>query len=181
MNKYSEKEIIKLRIMLKIFYIFRKNNSKALVTLFNTIILYFLALFLLNYSMFGTILLTCVTIRTFIIFHDCGHRSFLKNLNYNRYLAKFLSTFVMQSAETWRSGHNHHHHNTHGNRNLIDYTKTVISLEEYNKYNICSKYLYLFLRNPPVFFTAIPFYIFFIKNLMDFNYLLKIFVTFMYY
>jgi omega-6 fatty acid desaturase (delta-12 desaturase) len=172
-NIYSKEDIIDIKKYVKKYTTYHDINSiKALITLFNTFLLYCFSLILMKYSIIGIPAISFVTIRTFIIFHDCCHRSFFKKISHNYYLANILSPFVLQSEENWRSGHNHHHQ-THGNRNLIDHTKTVISLQEFNESPFTYKAFYLFIRTPPVFFIVIPFYAFFISNLNKIRYMIQ--------
>lgn len=182
-NIYSKRDITNIKKYAKKYTTYyNKNNIRALITLFNTFLLYCFSLMILKYSIIGIPAISLVTFRTFVIFHDCCHRSFFKKNSYNYYLANILSPLVLQSEESWKSGHNHHHL-SHGNRNLTDHTKTVISLREFDELSFTYKVFYSIARNPPVFFTIVPLYVFFISNLNKIRYMIQYsgLLVFLYY
>jgi acyl-lipid omega-6 desaturase (Delta-12 desaturase) len=48
-------------------------------------------------------------LRTFIVFHDCGHGSFLPTKAANRWVGRFTALLVWQPYENWRFDHAVHH------------------------------------------------------------------------
>ena len=48
-------------------------------------------------------------LRTFIVFHDCGHGSFMPTKAANRWVGRFTALLVWQPYENWRFDHAVHH------------------------------------------------------------------------
>jgi omega-6 fatty acid desaturase (delta-12 desaturase) len=48
-------------------------------------------------------------LRTFIVFHDCGHGSFMPTRAGNRWVGRFTALLVWQPFENWRFDHAVHH------------------------------------------------------------------------
>jgi acyl-lipid omega-6 desaturase (Delta-12 desaturase) len=48
-------------------------------------------------------------LRTFIVFHDCGHGSFMASKEANRWIGRFTALLVWQPFENWRFDHAVHH------------------------------------------------------------------------
>ena len=48
-------------------------------------------------------------LRTFIVFHDCGHGSFFADRRLNRWVGRFTALLVWQPFENWRFDHAVHH------------------------------------------------------------------------
>jgi acyl-lipid omega-6 desaturase (Delta-12 desaturase) len=48
-------------------------------------------------------------VRTFIVFHDCGHGSLLPSKRANRYVGRFAGLLVLSPFERWRHDHAVHH------------------------------------------------------------------------
>lgn len=114
-------------------------------------------------------------LRTFIIFHDCGHNSYTPNKRLNYVIGSILGIFV-NTPFCWNYDH-HYHHLTSGNKDspafwdfsgqfFVDHSnqnETVNkTLKDYNEMGNM-KYIYRILRDPLVFFTVVPPLIFFIK------------------
>ena len=59
-------------------------------------------------------LLGLMTMRTFIIYHDCGHNSYTPNKKINYILGSILGIFVF-TPFCWTYSH-HNHHLTSGNK-----------------------------------------------------------------
>jgi omega-6 fatty acid desaturase (delta-12 desaturase) len=111
-------------------------------------------------------LLTLMLLRTFLIFHDCGHNSYTPNRNLNFIIGSACGSFVM-TPFSWNSKH-FMHHLSNGNiekpfkyqwSETIDYT-----VAQYNKLHSGYKLLYRIYRDPLIFFTCVPFFNFFILN-----------------
>jgi acyl-lipid omega-6 desaturase (Delta-12 desaturase) len=99
-------------------------------------------------------------VRLFIIFHDCCHGSFFKNMKANDRLGLALGIFVFTPFYQWKHEHAIHHA-TAGDldrRGVGDvYTMTV---EEYLAAPWHKKVAYRILRNPMILFTISSFMVF---------------------
>ena len=110
-------------------------------------------------------LLGLMNMRTFIIYHDCGHNSYTPNKKINYILGSILGIFVF-TPFCWTYSH-HNHHLTAGNINNKlehNHNETVLyTLKEYNEMGNM-KYIYKIIKNPFMFFIIIPFLKFLILN-----------------
>ena len=101
-------------------------------------------------------------VRAFIIFHDCGHGSFLKNKKANDALGFFTGMLTFTPYHHWKWEHAVHHA-TNGDldkRGIGDvWTMTV---EEYLTSSRWIKLSYRFLRNPFILFGLAPLFLFFV-------------------
>jgi omega-6 fatty acid desaturase (delta-12 desaturase) len=99
-------------------------------------------------------------VRIFIIFHDCCHKSFLKNKTANDIIGNITGILTFVPYLQWRHSHSVHHA-TNGNldkRGVGDiWTMTV---EEYRSVSRLKKLVYRLYRNPLVMFCLGPIYIF---------------------
>ena len=95
-------------------------------------------------------------IRIFIIFHDCGHRSFFKSKKANNIVGKIMGILVYTPYSKWHYQHAIHHA-TSGNldkRGVGDvWTMTV---EEYKKSSPMERFKYRAYRNPFIMFILGP-------------------------
>ncbi len=108
-------------------------------------------------------------IRVFIIFHDCGHGSFLKTTRANDILGSFTSILTFTPYFHWRWEHAVHHA-TSGHlekRGMGDiWTLTV---EEYLESSRWRRFSYRLARNPIVLFLVAPLYLFLIRERFSSN------------
>jgi acyl-lipid omega-6 desaturase (Delta-12 desaturase) len=97
-------------------------------------------------------------VRTFIVFHDCAHGSFLRSRRANVWLGTALSVLVSESFLSWRHSHAVHHA-TAGDldrRGVGDvHTLTVA---EYRASSWRRRLAYRLFRNPLVMFGVGPVY-----------------------
>lgn len=122
----------------------------------------------LNYPYWVTIGLSVLAsgflIRLFIIFHDCGHGSFLRSKKANLIVGVITGLMAFTPFHAW---HHQHwiHHITSANldkRGIGDiWTMTV---EEYCRASKWSRFVYRAFRNPFIMFTVGPLYIIFVRN-----------------
>jgi len=102
--------------------------------------------------------------RSFIIFHDCCHGSYLASRKLNDLLGRALGLLVFTPFADWRRSHGIHHV-TAGNldrRGLGDvWTMTVGEYEASTRFERLRYRLY---RNPLVLFVLGPFFIFVVTN-----------------
>lgn len=145
----------------------RADVRKGLWQITNTI-LPFLGLWYLSYqSLAVSFWLTLVLVvpasgflvRTFIIFHDCCHLSFLRGKKANSFVGNIMGVLTTFPYEQWKFEHAVHHA-TNGNlerRGTGDiWTLTV---NEYLSCSLFRKLIYRLYRNPIVLFGLGPLYI----------------------
>ena len=113
-----------------------------------------------------SILAAALTVRTFIIFHDCCHRSFFKNRLANQIVGYITGVLTLTPYEQWRYTHVVHHA-TSGNldkRGVGDIW--TMTLKEYVEASRWKKFYYRLYRHPIVMYTAGPIFVF----LMDYRF-----------
>lgn len=103
-------------------------------------------------------------VRTFIIFHDCGHGSFFKSQRANDILGIVSGLFTFTPYYEWR--HNHALHHATGSdldrRGIGDVW--MLTVKEYNERTPWQRFVYRFYRNPFVMFGIGPLFMFFISH-----------------
>ncbi len=142
--------------------------------LLNTVLPYFMlwgmmvASVILGLPLWVTLLLIPVTtifhIRSFIIFHDCCHRSFFKSQAANRWLGTIIGVMTFTAYDAWAGEHLTHHSSVAdlSRRGTGDiWTMTV---NEYQAASRWKRLLYRAFRNPFVLFGLGPIWVFFIFN-----------------
>lgn len=89
-----------------------------------------------------------LTVRMFIMQHDCGHGSFFDSRKANTWTGRFISLFTFIPYDMWRRAHNIHHA---GSGNLdrrgagaVD----TLTVDEYKALPIWRKRLYRLYRHP---------------------------------
>jgi omega-6 fatty acid desaturase (delta-12 desaturase) len=114
----------------------------------------------LNISVWLTLALAIPTagflLRTFIVFHDCAHGSFLPSKRGNLWLGRFTALLVFQPFGNWR--HNHAVH--HGTAGDLDRRGTgdvpTLTVDEYLSRPWKQRLAYRLFRNPVVMFGIGP-------------------------
>jgi omega-6 fatty acid desaturase (delta-12 desaturase) len=114
----------------------------------------------LNVSVWLTLALAIPTagflLRTFIVFHDCAHGSFLPSKRGNLWLGRFTALLVFQPFGNWR--HNHAVH--HGTAGDLDRRGTgdvpTLTVDEYLSRPWKQRLAYRLFRNPVVMFGIGP-------------------------
>jgi omega-6 fatty acid desaturase (delta-12 desaturase) len=95
-------------------------------------------------------------LRTFVVFHDCAHGSFLPSKRGNLWLGRFTALLVFQPFGNWR--HNHAVH--HGTSGDLDRRGTgdvpTLTVEEYMARPWKARLAYRLFRNPLVMFGLGP-------------------------
>jgi acyl-lipid omega-6 desaturase (Delta-12 desaturase) len=95
-------------------------------------------------------------LRTFIVFHDCAHGSFLSNRRANLWLGRFTGLLVFQPFGNWRHKHAVHH----GTAGDLDRRGTgdvmTLTIEEYTSSSLKQRLGYRLFRNPLVMFGLGP-------------------------
>jgi omega-6 fatty acid desaturase (delta-12 desaturase) len=103
-------------------------------------------------------------IRVFIIFHDCGHGSFLTSRKANDALGFLTGVMTFTPYHDWRAEHARHHA-TAGDldrRGVGDVWTMTVS--EYREAPLLRRLGYRLYRNPLVMFGLGPLYVFLIKQ-----------------
>jgi len=147
-------------------------NGRAIWQVVNTLVPY-AALWCLMYWSLGVsywitvplaILAAGFLVRVFIIFHDCGHGSFLKSRKANDILGFITGVIAFTPYFNWRWEHAVHH-STSGDldkRGLGDvWTLTV---QEYLESSRWKKFAYRMARNPVILFVIAPLFLFLVKH-----------------
>jgi acyl-lipid omega-6 desaturase (Delta-12 desaturase) len=96
--------------------------------------------------------------RTFIVFHDCAHGSFMKSKSANLWVGRFVAVLVYTPFSSWRHSHAVHHA-TSGDldrRGVGDVPTFTVG--EYNAMNRRQRLGYWLFRNPLVMFGIGPIY-----------------------
>src|SRR5690349_19046039 len=95
-------------------------------------------------------------VRTFIVFHDCGHGSFLPSKRANAYLGAVLGLLLFTPYAKWRHDHARHHATAGdlGRRGVGDITTMTVA--EYRAKSLGGRLAYRALRNPLVLLTVGP-------------------------
>jgi omega-6 fatty acid desaturase (delta-12 desaturase) len=144
------------------------STRRALWQLANSLIPYILLWFGMVYALAESywlmlpiaILASGFLVRIFIIFHDCGHESFLKSRTANHLTGAVTGLLTLTPYLHWR-WHHALHHRTAGNldtRGVGDvWTMTV---EEYRGSSRWKRLGYRLARNPLILFVVVPFFIF---------------------
>jgi omega-6 fatty acid desaturase (delta-12 desaturase) len=103
-------------------------------------------------------------VRTFIIFHDCGHGSFFKSHRANDIVGIVSGLFTFTPYYEWR--HNHALHHATGSdldrRGIGDVW--MLTVKEYNERTPWQRFVYRFYRNPFVMFGIGPLFMVFISH-----------------
>jgi omega-6 fatty acid desaturase (delta-12 desaturase) len=120
--------------------------------------LFALMLFSVRVSPWLTVLLAFPTagfmVRTFIIFHDCGHGSFFKSKRANAIVGNITGVLTFTPYQRWRRDHAIHHA-TAGNldkRGTGDVSTWTV--DEYLEAPWYKKFGYRVMRNPVILFTV---------------------------
>jgi len=120
--------------------------------------------FSLRVSYWLTLLLSIPTagfmVRTFIIFHDCGHGSFFKSQKANDALGVITGILSYTPYHQWKHDHAVHHA-TAGNldkRGVGDVL--TLTVEEYLRLPWWKRFGYRIMRNPVILFTVGSFIVF---------------------
>ncbi len=95
-------------------------------------------------------------LRTFIVFHDCGHGSFVPSARGNLWIGRLTALMVWQPYANWR--HNHAvHHGTAGDLDRRGQGDVeTITVAEYYARSWKGRLAYRLFRSPAILFTVGP-------------------------
>ena len=124
------------------------------------VILYYLMYLSLSVSYWLTLPLAILAggfqVRTFIIFHDCGHGSFFKSRAANDFLGYVTGVFTFTPYYHWRWEHAIHH----ASSGHLDKRGTgdvwTMTVQEYLEASRWKKFAYRLARNPLILFGIAP-------------------------
>ena len=142
---------------------------RALWQVANTLIPYVGMWFIMNWSLSVSYWLTLalaipagfLVVRSFIIFHDCGHGSFFKSKKANDFLGFItgMLTFTPYGHWTWQHAV---HHQTSGDLDRRGEGDIwTLTVNEYLQSSPMRRFLYRVLRNPIILFVVAPLIMFF--------------------
>lgn len=147
------------------------DRGRAVWQMVNTLVPFFACWAAMYFTVHTSLLLTSLlvvlagllSVRIFIIFHDCGHGSFLKSRTANDTIGFICGMLTFTPYFHWRWEHALHHA-TSGDldrRGVGDiWTLTV---DEYLASSRLKRLAYRFMRNPIVLFGIGPLYLFLIQ------------------
>jgi omega-6 fatty acid desaturase (delta-12 desaturase) len=135
-------------------------------TVFPFFLLWYAAYLTLSVSYWLTLGLAIVaagfSIRIFIIFHDCCHKSFFNNRAANEIIGTITGILTCCPYYQWRHSHCIHHA-TSGNLNKRGTGDIwTLTVEEYVSSPSLRRFIYRLYRNPLIMFIVGPIYIFLI-------------------
>ncbi|WP_246526348.1 fatty acid desaturase family protein [Plastoroseomonas hellenica] len=114
-----------------------------------------------------------MTVRTFIIQHDCGHGSFLPSRRANDALGRLCSLFTLTPYAHWRRQHAQHH----GTWNDLDRREgrgsdiysTCLTVAEYSALGAWQRRWHRLLNHPAIALLVLPPIVFFIVYRLPFD------------
>ncbi len=95
-------------------------------------------------------------VRTFILFHDCSHGSFLPGKRANMWLGTVLGLFVYSPFLRWRHDHAIHHATSGDLDRRGGGDVRTLTVAEYHALSARSRLAYRLFRNPIVMFGIGP-------------------------
>jgi len=122
--------------------------------------LYFLKPYSFLYSIPAIIIAGGLTVRTFIIFHDCGHQSFFKSRKANDTLGYITGVLTFTAYRFWHWEHSIHHSSAGDLDRREEGDVWTMTVQEYEESSKGMKIAYRLARNPFVLFTIIPMFLF---------------------
>jgi len=103
-------------------------------------------------------------VRIFIIFHDCGHGSFLPSRRANQIVGAITGLVNLTPYRHWRWQHALHH----GTSGDLDHRGAgdvwTLTVQEYLQSNPWKRAAYRFVRHPLVLFALAPLYVFIVHQ-----------------
>ncbi len=97
-------------------------------------------------------------LRTFMVFHDCTHGSFLPSRRANRWIGRVLGVVVWTPFGAWKHSHAAHHA-TAGDLDRRGHGDVpTMTLLEYESASRAVRVVYRLFRHPAIMFTIGPFF-----------------------
>lgn len=148
----------------------KKNNTKALFQIINTLVPYFILFYLAMNSLNAkayivtiayTLFLSLFIVRIFMLMHDCGHKSLFKTQTFNVIAGFFTGVFVGMPQYVWAQHHNYHH-STNGNWEKYRGPLNILSVKQFSKLTSGQKNKYQLARN--ILLSPLGAFMYFIFN-----------------
>jgi acyl-lipid omega-6 desaturase (Delta-12 desaturase) len=103
-------------------------------------------------------------LRLFIIQHDCGHGSFLRNRVINDWIGRVLGVLTFTPYDCWRRAHALHHATT-GNLDARGFGDVdTLTVREYRERSLLQRLGYRLYRHPLVMLGLGPAYLFLVRH-----------------
>ena len=122
------------------------------------------------FSLFTIPIMALLNIKTFIIFHDCGHHSYSPSRAFN-YIIGIITGILVQTPFSWNIRHDTHHA-TNGNidnKYQWKYNEHIyFTLSQYKKLNVIKRWAFRFIITPEAFFLFAPLLHYFILERFSF-------------
>jgi omega-6 fatty acid desaturase (delta-12 desaturase) len=113
-----------------------------------------------------------LTVRLFIIQHDCGHGAFFRSRRLNDWLGRFTSLVTFTPYAFWRRQHNNHHacfNNLDRRDTGIDIYSTCATVQEYRDLSPFRQWTYRAARHPLVTQLLLPPIVFLVLYRLPFD------------
>jgi len=115
-----------------------------------------------------------LVIRSFILFHDCGHGSFIQNIKNHKlhnWICLNITSILCSTPSDWNIGHKLHHNNIGKlGQNDYDWGETIFhTKEQYIQKSGFERKIIRILRYPPLFFLLAPALTWFIRMRLPFE------------
>lgn len=102
-------------------------------------------------------------LRSFIVFHDCGHGSFFASKAANTWVGRFTGLLVMTPYASWRHSHAVHHATAGDLDRRGEGDVPTMTVAEFNAASRATRIGYRLFRSPLVLFTLGPLWSFTIQ------------------
>jgi acyl-lipid omega-6 desaturase (Delta-12 desaturase) len=99
-------------------------------------------------------------LRTFIVFHDCGHGSFFASKRANTWVGRFCALLMLTPYASWRHSHAVHHATAGDLDRRGEGDVPTMTVAEFNAASPALRLGYRLFRNPLVLFTLGPIWAF---------------------
>jgi omega-6 fatty acid desaturase (delta-12 desaturase) len=146
----------------------RRSWGQVANTLIPYLALFFLMIFSLEISYWLTLALAIPAagfyVRTFIIFHDCGHGSFFSSRRANTWLGFFTGFLTFTPYYHWRHSHARHHASAGDLDRRGSGDIWTLTVQEYLDSSPWRRFTYRVYRHPFSMFLFGPFIIFLIGH-----------------
>ena len=140
--------------------------ARSILDLFTSVVPYLL-LTVAGYLFFSTsvwisiglsVLASGFLLRTFIVFHDCGHGSFFASKTANKWMGRFTAFLTFQAFYNWRYNHALHHGSAGDLDRRGQGDVPTWTVDEYLAASWKGRLGYRLFRSPFVMFTIGPLY-----------------------
>jgi omega-6 fatty acid desaturase (delta-12 desaturase) len=144
----------------------RPHLGRSLLDLATSVVPYLALSVLMYFSLDVSYLLTLAIaiptagflVRTFIVFHDCTHGSFMPSKRANEWVGAFCGLLVFAPFQRWRHQHAMHHATSGDLERRGDGDVPTLTVAEYKALDWRGRLGYRLFRNPLVMFTIGPVY-----------------------